>query len=405
MRPDSFGLFWQDNPAPREGGRRERPMAPIPESDWRAPAEFPNLSGASTIALDTETYDPELLDYGPGWARGKGHVVGVSLAVDGASWYFPMRHTICPEQNMEPEKVLAYLKETLGRKHQPKVGANLLYDVGWLKAEGVEVRGQLIDVQIAESLLDETSPLALEHLAAKYLGEGKETSLLYRWCADSFGGEPGPSQRKHIWRSPPCLVGPYAEADAELPLKIARKQYPLMVAEKLLSVFDLESRLLPLLIEMRMAGVRVDLNRAERLREELAVRLAEEQAKIRKLVGFDININAGDSIAEGFRIVGVDYPTTAKGKPSFTKEFLEGANHPLASMIVEARKLDKLRSTFVESYILDSHVDGKVYCQFHPTRNEGGGTRSGRLSSSNPNLQNIPSRDEILAPQIGRAHV
>lgn len=96
MRLDSIGLFWQDLPPVRKadgkGVRRERPMPMIPQTGWRPPAEFPNLTAAKVIGFDTETWDPEMMQAGPGWARGKGHIIGASLAVeDGSSWYFPIR--------------------------------------------------------------------------------------------------------------------------------------------------------------------------------------------------------------------------------------------------------------------------------------------------------------------------
>ena len=113
-----------------------------------------------------------------------------------------------------------------------------------------------------------------------------------------------------------------------------------------------------------------------------------------------MDINSSDSLAKAFDGAGIPYGRTAKGAPSFTKQFLADLNTPITNCINDIRKLAKLRGTFVESYILDSHVNGKVYCQFHPLRGDEGGTRSGRFSSSTPNLQNIPSRDEELAPLI-----
>jgi DNA polymerase I-like protein with 3'-5' exonuclease and polymerase domains len=301
---------------------------------------------------------------------------------------------------LNPEVVLQWLRDTLGNPRQPKVGANLLYDIGWLRHEGVTVRGELVDVQFAEALLDERADVNLETLGQKYLGEGKESNVLYDWCAKYYGGKADGSQRANIYRAPPRLVGPYAESDADLPLRVANAVYPLLVQEGLFHLFQMECALIPLLIDMRFAGVRVDVARAEELRGILAERAREEHKKLRYMVGFDVDINSADSLARAFDTIGLGYGRTAKGKPSFTKEFLERLKHPLADCIREIRKCDKLRRTFIESYILDSHINGVVYGQFHPLRGDGTGTRSGRFSSSNPNLQNIPSRDDELAPLI-----
>lgn len=401
MRFDAIGMFWEDIPV--KSGKREtiRIMPPIPDTGWRPPKYLPDLSGARVISVDCETYDPDLLTHGPGWARGKGHIVGVSVGADGGGrWYFPIRHEVEPQDNWDPAMVLNWLRHTLGNPHQPKVGANLLYDVGWLRHEGVTVRGELVDVQYAEALLDERAEVNLETLGQKYLGEGKDSSLLYDWCSRFYGGKANGSQRANIYRSPPRLVGPYAEADADLPMRVAIAMYPKLVQEGLLDLLRMECALIPLLIDMRFAGVRVNVARAEELREVLANRAIEEHKKLRNMVGFDVDINSADSLSRAFDSIGLGYGRTAKGKPSFTKAFLEGLKHPLADHIREIRKCDKLRGTFLESYILDSHINGMVYGQFHPLRSDEGGTRSGRFSSSTPNLQNIPARDDELAPLI-----
>lgn len=401
MRVDSIGMFWEDVASGGRGAKAIRVMPPIPETGWLPPTYLPDLSRAKVISIDCETKDPELLEHGPGWARGKGHIVGVSVGADGGGrWYFPIRHEVEPEHNWPPEMVLAWLRDTLANPAQPKVGANLMYDVGWLRHEGVTVVGELVDVQYAEALLDERAEVALEVLAQKYLGEGKESSLLYRWCADFYGGKPNGAQRANIYRSPPRLVGPYAESDADLPLRVAIAMYPHLVREGMMELFRMECDLIPMLIDMRFAGVTVNIPRAEELRDTLAAREKIEEAKLSSLVGFRVDINSADTLAKAFDKVGLGYNKTAKGKPSFTKDFLKSVQHPVADHIREIRKLSKLRGTFVESYILNSHVNGRVFGQFHPLRGDEGGTRSGRFSSSTPNLQNLPSRDDELAPLV-----
>jgi DNA polymerase I-like protein with 3'-5' exonuclease and polymerase domains len=400
MRFDSDGIFWVDQPEDKVRGTYLRPQPPIPETGWVTPKDFPRLDSAPYIALDTETWDPELLEHGPGWARGIGHIVGVSVAVEDAAWYFPVRHTILPEQNMLPEAVFGWLRDTLANPNQPKIGANLMYDVGWLSEEKVPVVGPLWDVQFAEALLDESSEVALEVLAQRYLGLGKETELVYQWCADYYGGAVGGRQRANLYRAPPSLVGPYAEADSRLPLRILAAQWPLLEREGLLDLFTMENGLIPLLIAMRRAGVSVSIPKAEETAARLTDKIVLEEKRLKDLIGFEVNTNAAESISQAFDQVGIKYGKTATGKPSFTKDFLAGIEHPLAETILEIRKCTKLRDTFIQSYIIDSAVNGKVYGQFHPLRGDSSGTRSGRLSSSTPNLQNLPARDEELAPLI-----
>jgi DNA polymerase I-like protein with 3'-5' exonuclease and polymerase domains len=401
MRPDSVGLFWEDAAHETSRSLRVRPIPEIPETGWRPPASFPNLETAKVISIDCETYDPGLLDYGPGWARGVGHIVGISVAVDGAQWYFPMRHTIGTEFNLDPEKVLAWARAELGRASQPKIGANITYDIGWLAQEGVVVRGAFYDVQFAEALLEEASLVSLGHLGIKYCHTDKDTGLLYKWAARAYGGDANSGQRANIYRCPPQLVGGYAEADATLPMRILTAQWPLLAAEGLLELFDLECRLIPLMIKMRFAGATVDVEKAKKLDDTLSARLDKQYQELKSVAGFEVEVNKPVSIARAMDALGIGYPTTAKTKkPSFKKGFLETLDLPFARAIVETRKLEKLRNTFVRSYILDSHIKGKVYGQFHQLRGDSNGTRSGRFSSSTPNLQNIPSRDEELAPLV-----
>lgn len=405
-RFDAIGMFWEDLPAAKKGSKVDRPMPAIPESaTWRPPTYLPDVSGAAMLAIDLETYDPELLENGPGWARGVGHIVGVAMGAwhpqwGLASWYFPIRHETEEGDNWDPEVVLNWCRKVLANPKQPKVGANITYDVGWFKQEGVEVKGPLLDVQFAEALLDEAAPVALETLAQKYLGTGKESTEMYEWLARWKGGKPNGTQRKWIYKTPPRLAGPYAESDVDLPLRLIQLMWPLMQEQGLLPVFQMECDLINLMIDMRFEGVHVDISAAEKLSETLVERSNGIRDQIKRMVGFNVNVNAGDSLAKAFNQLGLAYKTTAAGNPSFTKAFLEGLDHPLAELIREERKCDKLRGTFVEGYILNSHVNGKVFGQFHQLRGDGGGTRSGRFSSSNPNLQNIPSRDEELAPLI-----
>ncbi len=410
MRFDALGLLWEETKRPKI--ERVREMPPIPETGWRPPVSFPNLAAAKALTVDLETFDPELADFkdhygetvsgkGPGWARGRGHIVGLAVGTeDGGRWYFPMRHEVEPAWNCNPESVLAWARVELSRSHQPKIGANLTYDFGWLRQEGVRLAGKLFDVQFAEALLDESARTSLDTLGKKYLSEGKETSILYDWAAGAYGGPATSEARRFIHKCPPRLVGPYAESDVDLPFRVMEKQWPLLAAEGLLDLFAMECALIPLLVEMRFAAVHVDISKAEQLREELLRREAGLQTRLNTIAGYPVNVNAAESLAPALDALGIRYPLTPKtGKPSIKKEFLEALDGvEFADLVGEIRKFSKLRGTFLESYILGSHVDGRVFCQFHPLRADEGGTRSGRFSSSTPNLQNIPSRDKELAP-------
>ncbi len=398
MHFDDSGLFW----VPEIYKKAERVKAtdpgprvlpPVPATGWEPREDFPDLSAATVIAFDTETFDPDLREKGPGVRRGA-HVVGVSVAVEGFARYYPIAHSM--GGNLDRTKVLAWLREQLGRAAQPKIGANLLYDLDFLSAEGVEVKGDLYDVQYADPLLYEYhASYSLEAIAQRLLNEHKETSLLYQWCADAYGGEPDGKQRGNIWRAPVELVGPYAEADALLPLRIFREQWKQLRSKGLLDVLRMECRLIPLLLKLRQRGVTLDLQRVQEVDDELSGHID----LLAKDVG--INVYAAEEIAALCKKESIDFPLTEKTqKPSFTKEWLKDHAHPALRKVSELRKMYKLRDTFVRSALLGNQINGRVHCEFNPLRSDDYGTVSGRFSSSHPNLQQIPARDKYWGPRL-----
>jgi DNA polymerase-1 len=410
MRADAIGLFWEDVEVTASGKRNVvRVMPEIPPTTWEPLRDLPNLERASVITVDVETKDISMeAGHGPGWARkGGGHIAGIAVgADDDGRWYFPMRHSIEPETNYEPERILGWAREQFGRKEQPKVGANLTYDLGWLRQEGVTVRGDLYDVQFAEALLDSDALVALEVLGHKYIGEGKDSFILYQWLSDFYGGKVGPTQRANIHRAPPRLVADYAVGDITLPRQVMEKQWPILHREGLWNIFRMECELIPLLIEMRFAGVTVDIKEAERVRDLLQEREKAAAKELNSLAGFEVNHDASASLAKLFDKLGLTYPRTAPskahptGQPSFTKEFLNKQTHPVGGLIRKTRQYAKTRGTFVEGYILNAHIDNRIFPSIHSLKGDENGTVTGRFAMSNPNGQNLPSRDEELGPLV-----
>ena len=363
-------------------------LVPIPNTGWAAPTEFPRLEAAKVICIDVETYDPHIKERGPGWATGDGHLVGIAVGTDdGHRWYFPMRHEV-GGGNLDPDMVLRWAKDELTRPGQLKVGANLMYDLGWLAAEGVDVPGPYYDVQWAEALLDEhRTSYSLDAIALDYGLGGKMSNELYQWCSQAYGGKPDGRQRANIYQAPACLVGPYAEGDVDLPLRIREQQVQKIEQLVLHDLLDLEHRLIPMLLAMRQRGVRI--------REDWPDIRGRLAAEAKKVAPAGVDIWSAASLAAYCDQKGIQYPRTPKGAPSFVKGWLEKHLPDVA----RARKLDKACGTFFDGY-MGKAVDWRIHCEFHPLRSDSGGTVSGRFSSSNPNLQNIPSRDPELGPLI-----
>jgi DNA polymerase-1 len=167
-----------------------------------------------------------------------------------------------------------------------------------------------------------------------------------------------------------------------------------------LELFDIECRLIPLLVAMRIKGAPVDLERTQHIYDDLSNDLVIMEKQLLDIAGQPVNPNARDSMTSAFNKLGIPIPTkidtkTKERKVSFDAPRLEAIDHPLAAAVLEHKRTTKVRDVFVKSYIMDKNINGRVHCSFHPLKNDGGGARSGRFSSSDPNLQNIPVRSEI----------
>ena len=363
------------------------------KTEWVPPVDLPDIFDAKQIAIDLETRDPNLKSLGPGWARKDGEVVGYAVAIDGWSGYFPVNHL--GGGNLDRRLVERWMKKVCECPAE-KIFHNAQYDVGWLRAHGIEVKGRIIDTMVVASLLDENRrSFSLNSVAYDYLNKVKSEKELIE-SARAFGLDP----KAEMWKMPSMHVGKYAEVDAELALELWNYFKVEIGKEGLHDIVDLELKLLPCLIDMTWRGVRVDLDAAERTKEALIKREASVNRKIKKLVGRPVEIWAAQSLASAFDDLSIPYPKTEKGAPSFTKGFLTDHEHELAKLVVEARSLNKIQGTFVATILKHVGDDGRIHGHINQIRSDDGGTVSGRISMSNPNLQQIPARDPELGPMI-----
>ena len=364
-----------------------------PENEWVPPSELPDLSNAKRIAIDLETKDPNIKNSGPGWATGDGEVVGYAVATENWKGYIPVRHfgggNICEKQANR------WLKKVF-ESPADKIMHNAQYDAGWARRMGFTINGKIIDTMVIASLLDENRfSYTLNSLAFDYLGKVKSEKQLVE-AAKAFGVDP----KAEMWRLPAMFVGPYAEADAELALQLYNYFSVEASKDGLTSIVDIETRLLPCLVDMTWRGVRVDMDRAERTRNDLLKREKQVLKRIKDLVGFNVEIWAAQSIAKAFEEASLPYERTEKGQPSFTKGFLSDHPHELAQLIVQARNLNKTSGTFINTILKHCRSDGRIHAHINQIRSDDGGTVSGRISMNHPNLQQIPARDPELGPMI-----
>ena len=392
------GLLWD---AAVTGSHRN-PPPPLPATDWAPPAEFPNLTGAQRLGFDVETKDPDLRSHGPGVRRDECHVVGYSLSTGDRSWYFPIRHE--GGGNLDAHMVTGWVRDTFRNFTGELYGANLQYDIDWGMQEGIDFSGvsRFVDVTLAEPLLNENLfEYGLEAILTRRYGEGggKIEDVLQQAAKHFKYGD----AKKFLHKLPARYVGGYAEADAHKPIQVYDDHLKdELAAQNLTSLFDLECRLIPLLVAMRRRGVRVaDEERLAEIDRYLRERLTSIESKINNTAGFEVSLNnAGGTLAAAFDKLGVPYPVKKEtGNPSFTKPFLEGHTHWFPKAVAEGRKWEKVRGTFIEGH-LGHAINGRIHCEFNQLRSDGRGTISGRFSSTNPNLQNIPARDPELGPMI-----
>ena len=361
--------------------------------DWNIPPEFPDLTKYPQIAIDLETCDPNLMTMGPGWARKDGFIVGIAVAAGDNAWYFPIRHE--NGHNMDPKMTLKWLRKQMATPHIDKLMHNATYDAGWLLAEGVEVQGRIIDTMVAAPLVDENRfSYSLNNLGRDYIDMRKDEKML-RAAAKDWGIDP----KADMWRLPPSYVGAYAEQDAFMTMKLWDRLKTEITSQELTHIFDLETSLIPLMVQMRANGVRVDIDKADIAKKGLQEKVAELKADIKHKTGVAIEPWAADSVRQVFEALSLSYPKTDAGAASFTKQYLNAHPHEVCQQIVKLREFDKADSTFIDSILRHSHK-GRIHTEFHQLRSDDGGTVTGRFSSSNPNLQQIPARDPDIKKLI-----
>ena len=363
------------------------------QTEWNEPEEYPDLRKYDEIAIDLETRDPDLKSKGSGSVIGNGEVVGIAVAVPGRKFYFPIAHGAGP--NMDKKKTLKWFKDIL-LYDAIKIFHNAMYDVCWIRSMGLKINGQIVDTMIAASLIDENRyRFDLNSLSWDYLGHGKNENALNEE-AKSRGLDP----KADMWQLPAMYVGSYAEKDAELTLELWQIFKKELIHQDIESIFQLETDLFPCLVDMKFLGVRVDVERAHKLKQQLTLQEKEFLHQIKKETGVEVQLMAARSVAKVFDKLGLPYERTAKSQaPSFTKNFISNHEHPVVRMIAKAREVNKAHTTFIDTIVKHEHK-GRIHADINQIRSDQGGTVTGRFSYSNPNLQQLPARNKDLGPMI-----
>ena len=363
------------------------------QTEWDCPETFPDLSHEKYIAIDLETKDPDLRSKGSGAIQGHGEIVGIAVATEGWKGYYPIAHE--GGGNLDRRIVLEWFKKVCATDSY-KIFHNAMYDVCWIRAYGIPINGHIMDTMLMASLIDENRLwYTLNSISYDYLRKTKDEKAL-KDAAESWGIDP----KSELYKLPAMYVGSYAEQDAYLTLELFKRSSAEIQKKNLVEIFDLESQLFPCLIDMKFKGVRVDVERAHKLKKQLLQQEESILLQVKKETGIDVQIWAARSIAKVFDKLSLTYAKTEKTQsPSFTKNFLSTHSNPVVKSIAKAREINKAHTTFIDT-ILKHNYRGRIHADINPIRSDQGGTVTGRFSYSNPNLQQIPARNKDLGPMI-----
>ncbi len=338
------------------------------------------LNKAKVISFDTETTSTEEM---------KAEIVGISLAIkDGEGYYIPIGHN--SGKNLPLDEVISALKEPLTNPKIGKIAHNAKYDYIVLARHGLKVSPLTFDTMLAEFIIDPSShSMGLKNLAFVKLGE-EMTHI-----EDLIG-----KGKKQITMAEVAIesAAPYAVADAEVTLRlmpIQQEGLKRVNGEKLLEEIDLP--LTPILADMEMTGISLDLPFFQETSKRLEKRMAEIEKQVFDSVGKPFNLNSTQQLSDVlFNRLGLEPPDrgnkTASGHFSTSAGVLDllRGKHPVVDLILEHRELSKIKSTYVDA--LQAALNSETGC-VHTSYSQIGAV-TGRLSSYNPNLQNIPIRTE-----------
>ncbi len=332
-----------------------------------------NLSKQTAFAFDTETTDIDPL---------KAQIVGISFSwQEREGYYLPM-----PENEEEVKQLLRPLKRLLNESKHLKVGQNLKYDLQVLERYDIKSEGPFFDTMIAHYILEPDRRHGLDYMA--------ETMLHYRTI--TYNELMATAKKKDDIRSTDLnTLCCYAAEDADITWQLYQKLLPEFEQEEFANLLNLiEIPLMPILAQMERDGVRLDTSVLQELASELAFRIEQREKKIQELAGEDFNVNSpkqvGEILFEKLQLIAKPKKTKT-GVYSTAEETLQKIRnkHPIVQLILDYRADCKLLNTYIEPLPSLLHADGKLHTSYNQCV-----TSTGRLSSSNPNLQNIPIRSE-----------
>ena len=341
-------------------------------------------------ALDIETHDPHLKDWGPGSIRKDGYIIGIGV--------------YCPELKIDgffkPDD--PKIRQILASPDIIKIFHNGVYDLDWIMngPDHLEVNGRCEDTMTRVTLLDSYAfSYSLDACCARRGIEGKNKGETIDEYWKQVGGKG--KAVEHLRDIPFGIVGKYCRQDCKATYELFIAQQPLLEKEDLLRANDIECRLYPLLMDMRKNGFRVDVKGIMNLGDQLHDEYDNGVAELERTYGFSkgsLSLNSANDLEKIWRKEKLPIEYTATGKPSFAAAVLDDCQHPVAHKIKYLKGLVKTLS-FLDGW-MDLMYEGHLYPSFFPAKRDDGGTVTGRWSSQNPNLQQVPAREDKHGKEI-----
>jgi len=363
-------------PAPRSKVARDYRLV---DSQEKLAELMTELEGASGLAVDTETTSQNPME-----AR----LVGISFScAPGRGWYIPLRHTGEGKARQLPaEDTLAALKPLLTDGAKPKVGQNIKYDMIIFSHEGIEISPVGFDTMVASYLIDPSGRHGLSALAKRYLGEPMiEYEELCGSGVKQIGFDQVPVEK----------AAEYSAEDADMTWRLAQEFGPMLARDQMAELMEkVETPLVSVLAAMERAGVMVDADQLAKLSQSLGARMDELERAIHEAAGEVFNVNSPKQLAVIlFEKLGLSGGKKTKSGYSTDQATLEtlADQHEVPRLAMEYRQLAKLKSTYADALPkMINPLTGRIHTSFNQTV-----AATGRLSSSEPNLQNIPIRTEL----------
>lgn len=419
--------------------------------------DLPKIDKDQNITIDLETCDPELKYTAPGYISKVGFVAGIAIAAEEGAWYLPIHHT--EGENFPEDEVRDWMTEICSSNsfkifHNAQYDLGWLKNIG-VQLHGQLFDTMLAAPLLDENLMR----YSLDNLGKLYLNSGKEEVALQAAVSAKFGKRqthksiirlnegvtpelkeymkfkpffnakvrteplydlyPKEVKEKYIflgeqkdkdnntlfkvpvktayksllWAVDAEEMGSYPVQDVILTRGLAELFMPKLEQENLTNLCTLENELLPCLLEMREQGTKVDIKGAIAMDTVVSDYRKKLQEELDTEAGFTVNVDAAADLVKVCDKFEIEYNKTDKGNPCFSKEAVP--DHEFFKKVLKCRKIDKTLTTYIRGYIFEKTLYGRLHGQYNQLKSDEGGTVTGRLSSSNPNMQNIPSHGLI----------